>query len=389
MKVLQVHNRYRRPGGEDAVVRAEGELLRDAGHEVLTWFAENPPEDWRAAGRLALAPWNAASARAIAAFVRKERPDVAHVHNTWFSLTPAVITAIHDAGVPVVLTLHNFRLLCANSQLFRAGGACELCIDSHPWHGVVHRCYNRSLVTSIPAAATIASNRRRGTWTNGVSAFLALTRFARNRFVAGGLPAERIHIKPHFVHDPGERAALPSSSQEILFVGRLAKEKGVWTALEVMRRVADTDLQLLFVGDGDQYSQLRRQAGPNVGFAGHLDHYQVRQRMLGARALLFPSIAYETFGLSMVEAMAAGIPVLASDLGGTADILGEAAGRLVPPRDVDAWEQALRTFVLDPSAIDAAGASGRRRWRQRYSPEAALPLLEESYQIAIDHEAGL
>ena len=377
-----MHNRYRREGGEDAVVRAEASLLRDAGHEVVRLEDENPRSQAGAALKLARAPWNARAAQMVRTVAEHHRPDVAHVHNTWFALTPAVLTALRQARVPVVMTLHNYRLLCANAHLFRDGRPCELCVGSHPWHGVVHRCYNHSALTSIPAAATIALNRRRGTWTDDVQVFLALTEFARDRFVAGGLPPGRIDVRPHFVADPGPRAQPPSAGDYLLYVGRLGAEKGVGTVVDAATRLGDVDL--VVAGDGDDRAELEARAGPRVRFVGHVTPGEVQRLMLGARALVFPSMSYEAFGLVLVEAMAAGLPVLASDLGGTPDLVGAHAGLLLPPGDTDAWTAAFR---LDEAFLDAAGRAGREQWAARFSTEVALAAQEKAYLKAIGRAA--
>ena len=380
MRVLQVHNRYRRPGGEDTVVEAEADLLRGGGHEVHLLEGQNPHSWLPAARKLARAPWNSSAVRAVHEAAVRLRPDVAHVHNTWFTFTPAVVEALSECGVPVVMTLHNYRLICANSYLFRDGGPCEQCVASHPWHGVVHRCYNHSALASVPASATIAYNRRRGTWNRNVSLFFALTRFSRDRFVAGGLPADQIRVKPHFFPDPGPRAQPPSASPTILYAGRLAPEKGLDVLIRALNRTED--LELLVLGTGDDEARLRRLAGPGVRFLGQRSPADVRHYMAQSRALAFPSLSYETFGLVLVEAMAAGLPTVASELGGTPDIVGPDSGLLVPPGSVEAWASALRR--LDDDTVDAAGQAARTRWRHQFSPWVALPELERGYEWAIE-----
>jgi len=379
VKVLQVHTRYREEGGEDAVVRAEGELLAGAGHDVVSYTARNPSGPVPSAVGLAMSPWNPLAARELSQLAERIRPDVAHVHNTWFALSPAAVAALDRAGVPVIVTLHNYRLLCANGQLFRDGRPCQDCVGSHPWHGVRHRCYRGSALVSTPAGATIALNRRRQTWDRHVAVFLATTEFARQRFIAGGLPGERIWVKPHFVDDPGPRARPPSRSRTVLFVGRLSREKGVDVLLEAIARLEEHDLDWVIVGTGPELDSLRRRAGPRVRFAGLLERERVRDELRRARALVFPSVCYETFGMSMVEAMASGLPIIASDLGGTPEIVGEQAGRVVPPGDVAAWTEALRSLA-DDKFVDRAGAAGRQRWERRFSPSAALPQLERAYR---------
>jgi glycosyltransferase involved in cell wall biosynthesis len=381
VRVLQVHTRYRQEGGEDAVVRAEAELLAEAGHAVVLHQAQNPSGPALSTGLLAVSSWNPLAANDLRRIAVQLRPDVAHVHNTWYALSPSVLAALADAGVPVVMTLHNYRLLCANAQLFRNGGPCEDCVGSHPWHGVQHRCYRGSVLASAAASATIALNRRRSTWERHVALFLAMTEFSKERFVAGGLPEERIWIKPHSVADPGRRPAPPSASRTILYVGRLSAEKGLPVLIDAVVGLQE-DLELLVIGDGPERASLQQRAGPGVRFIGHLEPAQVRDQMRRARALAFPSLWYETFGMSVVEAMAAGLPVIASDLGGTREIVGKQAGRLVPAGDVAAWRMALRDLT-DPAFVDQAGAAGRQRWKLQFSPSAVLPMLEKAYRWAI------
>jgi glycosyltransferase involved in cell wall biosynthesis len=380
--VLQVHTRYREEGGEDAVVRTEAELLAKAGHEVVLHQTRNPSSPAVSTGMLAMSAWNPLAAKELQVVAERVRPDVAHVHNTWYALSPSVLAALADAGVPVVMTLHNYRLLCANAQLFRDGGPCQDCVGSHPWHGVRHRCYRGSVLASAAASATIALNRRRSTWERHVALFLTMTEFSKERFVAGGLPSERIWIKPHSVADLGRRPAPPSASRTILYVGRLSAEKGLAVLIDAMADLREGDLELLVIGDGPERSALERRAGPGVRFIGHLEPAQVRDQMRRARALAFPSLGYETFGMSVVEAMAAGLPVIASDLGGTREIVGEQAGRLVPAGDVTAWRTALRD-LSDGAFVEQAGAGGRQRWKLRFSPSAVLPMLEEAYRWAV------
>jgi glycosyltransferase involved in cell wall biosynthesis len=315
----------------------------------------------------------------LSSLVKRVRPDVAHVHNTWFALSPAAVAALDRAGVPVVVTLHNYRLLCANGQLFRDGRPCQDCVGSHPWHGVRHRCYRDSALMSVPAGATIALNRRHRTWERHVAVFLATTEFAKQRFIAGGLPGERIWVKPHFVADPGPPTVPPSRSKTVLYVGRLSKEKGPDVLVKAVAELQDCDLEWVIVGSGPEQESLQRRAGPRVRFAGLLTPEQVRDKMRRARALVFPSVCYETFGMSMVEAMAMGLPIIASDLGGAPEIVGDQAGRLVPPGDVGAWAKALRRLTED-QFVDRAGAAARQRWQQRFSPSVALPRLEQAYR---------
>jgi glycosyltransferase involved in cell wall biosynthesis len=380
MRILQVHTRYRYEGGEDAVVRAEAALLAKAGHEVVPYLAENPAGAGPTAAAMLASPWNPAAARRLRAAARRARPDVAHVHNTWFALTPSVVAALDGLGVPVVVTLHNYRLLCANASLFRDGHPCQDCVGTHPWHGTQHRCYRGSAVSSAAVAATISLNRALGTWDRHVRLFLALNDFARDRFVAGGLPADRVRVKPNSVADPGRRAGPPSASRTVLFAGRLVPEKGVGVLLEAWRRLAPSGLELVVAGDGPMRAELERRPPPSVRFVGQLEPAAVRDWMLRSRALVFPTWLYEGQPMSVLEAFAAGLGVLASRLGGNAELVGGLGdGWLAPAQDPGALAGRLAALA-DDDLVDRAGAAARRLYEERFAERHNLRALEAAYR---------
>lgn len=386
MRVLQVHNRYRERGGEDAVVEAEAAVLRAAGHTVIEHAAVNPDGTLASARALGTSAWNRKAAAAVVAAAREGDVDVAHVHNTWFSLTAAVVAALDRAGIPVAATLHNYRLLCVNAQLFRDGGPCEDCVGSTLLHGVVHRCYRGSAAASAVAAAAIGLNRRTDTWERHVTRFLALNEFARGRFVAGGLPAGRIVVKPNFVADPGPRDLPPSTSRTVLYVGRLTEEKGVRTLLEAWALAQPSDLELLVVGDGPLRASLAADAPPGVTFTGFQPSEEVSRSMFAARALVFPSRWYEGQPVTVLEAMARGLPVLASDLGGTPELLaGQGRAWLARPGDTVAWAAALHRLQGDGAddRVDTGGAAGRVSYEAGFTPAAGLRGLEGVYEAIL------
>jgi glycosyltransferase involved in cell wall biosynthesis len=381
MRILQVHTRYRYEGGEDAVARAEAALLAEAGHEVVPFVAENPRRPGPTAASMLASAWNPLAARALRAVAGRVRPDVAHVHNTWFALTPSVVAALDAMGVPVVMTLHNYRLLCVNASLFRDGRPCEDCVGTHPWHGVRHRCYRDSVASSAAAAAGITLNRLLGTWHHHVRVFLALNDFARERFVSGGLPPDRVWVKPNSVADPGRRPCLPSSSRTVLVVGRLTSEKGLGVLLEAWRRLDPADLELVVVGDGPMRAELERRSAPAVRFLGRLEPAAVRRWMLRSRALVFPTWLYEGQPLSVLEAFAAGLPVLASRLGGNVELIGCVGDDwLVPARDPVALAE--RLAALTDERVDEAGGRARQVYERRFTGPRNLQVLEAAYREA-------
>lgn len=383
MKVLQIHTLYRQPGGEDVVAAQEAAALTEAGHEVITHTARNPETPVASAAALAQAPWNAASARRIRRLARQVSPDVAHVHNTWFQLTPAIVHALSSLDLPVVMTLHNYRFVCVNAMLFRDGGPCQTCVGRSPWSGVRYRCYRDSAVSSAAVAATIAVHRGLGTWRHHVQRFLVLNEFARDIFVRSGFPADRMIIKPNATTDPGPRAAEPSASRSLLYVGRVEEVKGITTLIDAWELARPDGLELTVIGDGELREDLARRDVPGVHFAGSLPAGEVRSLMLRARALLFPTRLYEGQPMVTVEAFSAGLPVLASALGGNREVVGELGDRwLVDAADPTAWAVALARLT-DDDAVDEAGATGRLLFEQRYGGKANVARLEEAYREAI------
>ena len=382
MRVLQLHSRYREPGGEDAVVQAEAALLRQRGHEVVQHEVHNPSDAAAAAGSLALAPWNPLAARSVQRLAEQARPDVAHVHNTWYALSPAVVWALRRAGVPTVMTLHNYRLLCANAQLFRDGAPCEDCVGASPWHGVQHGCYRDSVLASLPAAATIALHDRLRTWTRRVDLFLVLNEFARARFVRGGLPPDRIQVKPNFVPDPGRRSTPAGSSGTVLYVGRLSPEKGVEVLVDAWRRLDEGPLELVVIGDGPLRERLQRRPAARLRFEGRLPAAEVRRRMLEARALVLPSVWYEGQPMAVLEALAAGLPVLGADIGAVPELLAP-LGRdwLVTPGTAASWTASLQG-LLDRERVDAASGRARELYERSFSAAPAARALEDAYRRA-------
>ena len=328
-RVLQVHAPHREAGGEDVAVEEDRSLLASGGHVVEQCLIENPEHVLAAAAALLRAPWNPAAARAVVARAHAFKPDVVHVHNTWFALSPAVISALAAERFPVVVTLHNFRATCANGLLQRDGQPCDLCVGSHSAHAVVHRCYRGSALLSVPAALTVTIARRRSVWQRDVSRFFVLEESAIPTLIAGGVPEDRVTLRHNFVASVGQRGLRPSASNTIVYVGRLSPEKGPQVLLEAWRRSAPAGLRLHIFGDGPLRGSLEGMHVPGVTFMGRVERRVVLSALQSARALVFPSTCREAGPLAPLEAAAAGIPIVISDQVGMADQLALGWGRLV------------------------------------------------------------
>ena len=378
MRILQIHTMYRQSGGEEAVLDAEAKVLRGAGHDVHQMIAQNPDGSVSAAVNMAAAVWNPVAVHRVRKMADVLQPDVIHFHNTWFALSPAVIRAVRSKSASVVMTLHNYRLTCANALLLRDGSICELCVGSNPWKAVKYSCYRDSKVLSAVAAGTLALHSRLGTWVEGVDRFVVLTDFQRQIMMRAGLPERKLKVKPHFVDDPGPRNAPPSQSNVVLFVGRVVFEKGVDRLIDAWRHADTGDLELWIVGDGPMRLELEALAPIGVRFLGSQPRERVAELMLSARAGVMPSIWYEGMPMVALEFIAAGAPMVVSRSAAISELLGRHLGeQWIVTKDED-WVGALGALA-DGGAIDAASLRSRTLYLDVFTPGRGLELLEELY----------
>jgi glycosyltransferase involved in cell wall biosynthesis len=380
MKLLLVHNYYQQRGGEDVVFEAEGSLLEHYGHEVLRYTARNDDVRGLSQPHLALrALWSRTASREVARLVRDHRPDLIHVHNTLPLISPSVYYAARAARVPVVHTVHNYRLLCPSATLFREGGVCEACLGhAVPLPGVRHACYRNSRMASAAVAAMLATHRLLGTWRRTVARFIALTEFAREKLIAGGLPADKVVVKPNFTGDPGLRR---TERRYALFVGRLSQEKGYQVLIEAWARLADP-VPLLVVGDGPgaEFVAEAARRQPGVRFMGRQSAAEVAELMAGALFLVFPSIWYETFGLAIIEAFAAGTPVIASELGAMASLVQHGrTGLHCRAGDAGDLARQVEWAVAHPEQMRHLGRNAREAYEAHFTPSRNYEMLMEIY----------
>jgi glycosyltransferase involved in cell wall biosynthesis len=382
--VLVVHNHYQHLGGEDQVFTAESALLESRGHRVIRHTVHNDEIRKMSNGQLARATlWNGAAYAAIRSVIRREHPDYAHFHNTFPLLSPAVYHAARAEGVPVIQTLHNYRLLCPNAMLFRDGHPCNDCVQRRlAWPGVLHRCYRNSSAASAGVAAMLALHDAIHTWRDCIDLYLALTPFARDKFIEGGFPAERILVKPHFVDpDPG---AGTGEGDYALFVGRISEEKGIRTLLDAWALLGDV-IPLRFMGEGPlaAWAEETSRRMPMVEMSGWKPLEDVLTAMKNARFLIFPSVWYETFGLVVIQAFAAGLPVIASGLGAMTSLIQDGlTGLHFRPGDPADLARQVRWALDHPVELSAMRKRARDEYEAKYSADRNYTALMEAYAMA-------
>lgn len=382
LRILLVHNRYRRRGGEDVVFEREAQLLRNAGHEVETYERHNDEIDGIGAAALAAQTlWSRRTVREITSIVERFRPDVAHVHNTFPLISPSVYPTLKRLGVPIVQTLHNYRLMCLNAMLLREGRPCEDCVVRLPWRGVGHGCYRGSPAQSAMLAATLSMHRQH-TIIGHVDRFIALTQFARGLFVRAGIPAEKIVVKPNFVFDRGRPPVGPRSG--FLYVGRLSAEKGIDTLAQAARLVPHAQIDV--IGDGPGADVLS--GIPNVRLHGRKDATDVRRAMESAAFLLMPSVSYEGCPMTLAEAYEAGLPIIASSLGSLGELVEHGVtGLRTPPGDAYATAMLMSDVIERPQLIQDLATGARARYESDYSPGSQATVLERIYRSCMDTDA--
>ncbi|HSD43652.1 MAG TPA: glycosyltransferase family 4 protein [Burkholderiales bacterium] len=378
IRVLVVHNRYRTPGGEDAVVEAEIGLLRKHGHDLRTYVRDNADLDrMPVAGALAQLVWSQRTSREIDRLVTVFRPDVIHAHNTFALVSGSLYWAARRAGVPIVQTLHNFRLLCMQAMLLREGRVCEDCLGRGPWRGVQHRCYHESAVQSAALAVMLATHRALGTYRDKVTRYIALNEFCRAKFIAGGLPAERIAVKPNFVDLPPP-ADEPRAGG--LYVGRLAPEKGIATLAAALDDLPGVTIDVLGTGP----ERARISGHRQMRLLGWREPEDVYARMRRAAYLVMPSLWYENHPRTLVEAFASALPVIASRIGALAELVQPGVTGLTTepgsPRDL---RQSIAWAEANPARMRAMGERARARYERELTPHENYRRLIAIYKEAI------
>jgi glycosyltransferase involved in cell wall biosynthesis len=390
MNILVIHNTYQQPGGEDVVVDQETRLLQRHGHKVAIYKRSNDEIDHLSfAQRLGLIGriLSANDSRlAVRCLIREIKPDVVHVHNTFLMVSPSVYEVCLEEGIPVVQTLHNYRLLCPASTLYRDDAPCEECVTDGLLRSVRHGCYRDSRLMSGVVALMLQTHRSRQTWGRGIAAYIAISNFVRKKFIQAGIPAEKISVKPHFVDpDPRERY-YPGDCA--LFLGRLSPEKGLSTLLRAWESLRAA-IPLVIAGDGPMRRQLEaevaRKGLSHVHFAGRLRRDEAYGAIKKAAFLVVPSVWHEPFGLVVAEAFACGTPVLGASVGAIQEMLEHErtglhfeagnAGELAE-RVAWAWKHAPE--------LAAMGKAARRTYEDRYTAGANYELLMNIYERAID-----
>lgn len=384
MRILSVHNLYQIRGGEDECCEAEERLLQEMGHQVEVYQENNRRIADLSKMQMALKTvWSAKAYKKIRCRLMEQTHDLVHVQNFFPLISPSVYYAAKAEKVPIVQTLHNYRLLCPNGLFFRDGHICEDCLGkSVPWPGVLHACYRKSRTASTAAAVMLTTHRIMRTWTEMVDVYIALTEFARQKFIQGGIPAEKIVVKPNFVHS--DIGCGEGRGGYALFVGRLSTEKGIDTLLATWKLLAG-QIPLKIVGDGPLASQVTEAVKKLdcVEWLGRRPVQEVYALMGNAMLLIFPSKWYETFGRVAIEAFAKGTPVIAANIGAITELIEHGrTGFLFCPGDSEDLAAKVEWALAHPRELAQMRREARIEFESKYTAKENYRRLMEIYALA-------
>lgn len=385
MRILTLHNKYKFRGGEDESSESEDRVLRNYGHVIFRYEQDNAVIGSRSLVQIAGgAIYSRRSYRRVRELIRCLRPQVVDVHNFFPLISRSAYYACQAERIPVVQTLHNYRLACPSALFFRDGKPCEDCLGKHfPYPGIQHRCYRGSALGSATVASMIGFHRLLNTWRDRVSMYITLTEFCRTKFIQAGLPPNKIRVKANFVHpDPRPGDGLGGFA---LFVGRLSPEKGLVTMLhawQLLRR----PIHLAIVGEGPMESYVAEQCSKStyIQSLGRLAVEEVYELMGKAKFLVFPSESYETFGRVTIEAFVKGTPVISSEIGAIAEFVEHGrTGWYFPPGNAEALAAVVDHIVANEQLLPAMRREARREFETKYTAEVNYRRSMEIFDEAI------
>jgi glycosyltransferase involved in cell wall biosynthesis len=394
MRILLVHNRYRSaaPSGENRVVDQEGEALAALGHQVRRFgHSSDEIEQWSLAKKVALPArtiWSRETYRDLTAALLEHRPEIVHVHNTFPLLSAAVLYACRDAGIPVVATIHNYKLMCANGAFFRRGAVCHDCVDGLPARAIMHGCYRESRAATVPVTVSIGVHRK--AWRSLVSAYIFVSAAQRDLLQKADLASDRVFVRHNLI--PHKSRPQTARTSKIVYAGRLDEAKGVRLLMagwDCYCRTADEPgLKLVIVGGGPLQDEVAAWASSqsSVEMTGTVSSDRCAEIISHARAVVLPSVWEETFGLVAVEAMAAGVPPIATGHGAFTELITSGVdGILFNPGDPAALGLAIADIEKNPERYEAYGDQARKSYEHRFDPRRNMEELLEIYHFALTH----
>jgi glycosyltransferase involved in cell wall biosynthesis len=385
MKILGVHNYYGNYGisGESKVFESEMDILESNGHSVKKYTCTNYDvykySLFRRLNTYASSNWNYESYSRIKKILESYHPDIMHVHNTWLLLTPSILQAAYELNIPSVITLHNYRLACPAGQFLHKGNECDMCLGmDYPWPILKNKCYHNSYAKSLLRFRFYTKPRSEDMWTRKIGKIIALTEFAAKKFVLAGIPNEKITVKPNCIDDPLNNTTIHQEKHKgAVYIGRLSKEKGLVTLIKAWK---DIDYPLTIVGDGPLKNELQSLAKNNVKFVGYLGPGETLNILQRSRFIVFPSECYEGFPMALLEAMACGVPIVATRYGAMESILKEGStGMLFRKGDTADLREVIGKLINNKILREQLGQQARQEYMDKYTNKHNYDYLMDIY----------
>lgn len=386
MRVLLVHNRYGRHSGEEAVVENLKSMLESHGHSIVLFFRDSADIARLSLGKahaFCSGVYSFSSRNAIRRLLPKQRPDLVHIHNLFPLTSPAILPDCRRAGVPVVMTVHNYRLVCPNGLHMpkTTREVCERCCGGREYWCILRNC-EASLPKSIGYALRNWVARKKRFFLDNVTMYMCLTAFQRGRLIAEGFPAERMVVVPNMAEYVDGSADAAARGEYVGYVGRVSPEKGVDTLVAAARRLKGIPFRA--AGSVARMPSLPATATDNLAFVGHLQKAQLDSFHHGSRLLLVPSVCYEGFPSVIVEAMVRSKPIIASRIGGLPEIVDDGVtGLLFEPGNAEDLAEKIRYLWDRPDLCRQMGQAGREKVLRGYSPQRYYERLMGVYERAI------
>jgi glycosyltransferase involved in cell wall biosynthesis len=384
MKILFVHNFYQIAGGEDAVYKNEMDLLKENGNEVIEYTVDNASiiSLCDKIGVMFSTIFSFSQYKKIKRVLKDNSPDVVHVHNYFPLISPAVFYACKKMNVPVVHTLHNYRAVCPTALLMHDGKVCEKSIKYSAWWAVKNKVYRDSLIGSFILTCMVEFHKKLGTWQKQVNCFIALTQFAKNKYIEAGWPKHKISIKPNFIEDPfkGE-VTINKQGGYAIYVGRLSDEKGIDLILKAWENV---DFPLKVIGAGPLQEIVESSKCSNIEYLGLQQKEDVLNLVKNADFMVMASTWYEGFPMVLVEAMACGTCSLVPNLGSMAEVIQDhKSGLHFVGGNLDDFMNKVNCLVNNPDKTKVMGNNAREIYLKQYTADKNYHLLYEIYQQSL------
>lgn len=393
MKILLIHNFYRITGGECHAVLSQQRLLEKKGHRVILYSAHSSDlEQIKAHNRLVAATrvrGNNRICRDLRRVIRKEKPDLAHVHNVFPILSPKIYPTLKQLGIPVVQTIHNLRLICPGGLMFTNGSVCEECLHHGLNNAVTHRCVRGGRVPSFIYADAIQRAWSKGWFTDAIDRYLVLNSFFGDKLAAGGIARSKQRLLPNFVEVPHSSPA--AKKPYVLFLGRLSPEKGIGTLLDAWSTLDDVTLKI--AGAGELEPLVREQAAgklkSKVEFLGYVEAEEKARLLREAMATVTPSSWYENCPISVLESLAAGTPALVTSMGGLPDLVRHGEdGLIFPPENPTALNKAVTQLRDNSSLVATLSTNALASARERFSPNVHYRGLMNIYGELLENKSS-